>query len=116
MTKFPPKYRPDSDISPIYRRYLPIFGDFSSKRLNVSNFASLASDTRNIADISADISDILILAPHCQVGKAKGEVVPPGLTSNYSDGSRQSSCNKVYKEGEVFRMVGQCGGGTKKGW
>ena len=61
VSKFRPKYRPDSDISPIYRRYLPIFGDFSSKRLNVSKIASLASDTRNIAYISADISDILVL-------------------------------------------------------
>ena len=61
VSKFRPKYRPDSDISSIYRRYLPIFGDFSSKRLNVSKIASLASDTRNIADISANISDILVL-------------------------------------------------------
>ena len=66
VSKFRPKYRPDSDISPIYRRYLPIFGDFSSKRLNVSKIASLAADTRNIADISADISEILVLAPNTQ--------------------------------------------------
>ena len=61
VSKFRPKYRPDSDISPKYRRYLPIFCDFSSKRLYLSNIASLTPDTINIADISADISDILVL-------------------------------------------------------
>ena len=61
VSKFRPKYHPDSDISPKYRRYLQIFCDFSSKRLYLSKIASLTPDTRNIADISADISDILIL-------------------------------------------------------
>ena len=32
---FRPICRPDSDISLIFRRYLPIFCDFSSKRLNL---------------------------------------------------------------------------------
>ena len=42
---FRPICRPDSDISPKYRRYLPIFCDFSSKRLYISNIVSLTLDT-----------------------------------------------------------------------
>ena len=52
--------------------------------------------------------------PHYQAGKAKGETVPPGPTSEHSDESRQCYSSRVYKGGEVSRMAGQYGGGTKK--
>ena len=54
-------FRSNSDISPKYRRYLPIFLDFSCKQLSVSKIVSLTPDIRYIAEISADISDISIL-------------------------------------------------------
>ena len=54
-------FRSESDISPKYRRYSPIFLDFSCKRFFVSKIVSIKPDIRYIADISADISEISIL-------------------------------------------------------
>ena len=59
---FRPICRSATDISPKYRRYLPIFHDFSCKRLSSAKIASFPPDIRYIAEISADIFDISVLA------------------------------------------------------
>ena len=58
---FRPIFRSDSDISLKYRRYFPIFLDFSCKRFSVSKIVSFTPNIRYITDISADISEISIL-------------------------------------------------------
>ena len=53
--------------------------------------------------------------PHGQTSKIESEVFPPGLPPDYSGKGRQSYESMFYQRGEIPRMAGQNGGGSKEG-